>query len=305
MTLADLGPQLQNEPARVRRLRLHQSWYRAAVLGLDNWGTTARGTPLGSILDRNAAQAGVNLESEEARLLFRLRAERGWGIDRSRVLAHMTSSQALMINLLGPMLCSPRWLLDWLRLLLPRESIVEVLRAEIEYAPSRRSDFMNDMTMVDFFVEYRTPLGIDSAVVEFKYADRINSRFVAIGENERYKALLAAQNLWLDPAVLVERRFNQLARCHALGTSVLRASRPDGRESHLIVIAEEHDVVARETTLAYADVLFDSTRCSHHTLTAAIGFALVSARGKRSRRLLEALRLRYVDLSASEYLTLE
>ncbi|WP_374113599.1 hypothetical protein [Microbacterium sp. zg.B48] len=61
----DLGPQNAGDGPLLRRVRRHQSWYRAEVLGLPRWGTTRGRSPreLGSVLSDEDAAAGLNFRS--------------------------------------------------------------------------------------------------------------------------------------------------------------------------------------------------------------------------------------------------
>lgn len=79
----DLGPQNPGDGPLIRRVRLHQSWYRAAVLGLSRWGST-RGRSakeLGSVLTDGDVAAGLNFGSPSAFRLYKTRHSEGWGID--------------------------------------------------------------------------------------------------------------------------------------------------------------------------------------------------------------------------------
>jgi hypothetical protein len=73
------------------RMRLHQSWYRAAILGLDRWGCTPPPTsrPLGSILTEVDAAAGLAFTSSAAEALYIERRTKGWGVDPLRVQAYL------------------------------------------------------------------------------------------------------------------------------------------------------------------------------------------------------------------------
>ena len=287
---------------RARRFRLHQSWYRAAVLKLSSWGVTPRGGALGSILAPQDAEAGLNLMSEHAHRLYDDRRRTGWGIDPFRVQSYMTSSQALLINLVGPMLACPGWLRDWLRVVLREETISEVLRAEVEFAPRTRSNYMNDMTMVDFFVTYRSVKGLESTVFEFKYADRFSSRKVEISKNHSYIDLLDSGTLWRSQEALVESRFNQLSRCHALATSVSRRHADPTSTATLVVVATDNDSAALRLLDDYRKELIDPHTSSLLTLETAIASAALSAPNVTAEESMHAIWLRYVHFEASDFL---
>lgn len=93
----------------MRRTRFHQSWYRAHALGLRRWGAAPgpRGGPLGSVLHEEDAATGANFTSDSAKRLFLNRHSEGWGVDSTRCLRLLTSSQALTFNLFGPLVEDP------------------------------------------------------------------------------------------------------------------------------------------------------------------------------------------------------
>jgi hypothetical protein len=75
------------------------------------------------------------------------------------------------------------------------------------------------------------------------------------------------------------------------------------REAYLVVIADIDDSAARQNAADYATTLVDPNRCSHHTLEDAIAFAVETASRQSQRSLMEALRLRYLSLWESDYLS--
>ncbi|MET7769086.1 hypothetical protein [Nocardia sp. NPDC005366] len=215
-----LGPQNPGDGPLLRRLRLHQSWYRAVVLGLPSWGSTngISARPLGSILCEKDSAAGLNFSSPKALELYRNRHAAGWGID-PRCSAYMTSSQALSINLFGLLEEEAGWLLRCLSVWLERPDLKVIKMCELEFAPARRSLHLNDQTRIDALIIAHGDRGPEAIAIEVKYADRFNSRRVNIA-TAPYRDLASRSGLWTEPSwALSERRVNQLARIHALATS--------------------------------------------------------------------------------------
>jgi hypothetical protein len=212
-----------SESKHARRARFHQAWYRSEVLGISDWGSTPSGRPLGSILPPHAANAGKNFTSASSLGLFNERRRQGWGVDPVRMTNNMISSQTLLVNLLGPLIDDRPWFARVLACVLRRSDITEVLEAQIEFAPASRNKYLGDMTRVDAFVLIRGALGIESVVMELKYADRFSTRRLRIADNDRYAHLADTAGLWLAP----ERAFrdhttSQLLRSHALGARTLQ-----------------------------------------------------------------------------------
>ena len=85
-------------------MRLHQSWYRHAVLGVP-FGTGPRKTSkthYGNMLDSLAADAGCNFLTPEIYELAKARAAEGRGaVEPFRLFRNMLSSQPMCINLFG------------------------------------------------------------------------------------------------------------------------------------------------------------------------------------------------------------
>lgn len=246
-----LGPQNPGDGPLLRRLRLHQSWYRATVLRRPRWGSTRGVAPreLGSVLSREDGVAGLNFVSQSAFDLYRARHAAGWGVD-PRCAVHMTSSQALTINLFGLLGEEEAWLIECLNTWLGRSDLNAVLRVEIEFAPQKRSEHLNDQTRIDVLVMATGGKGQELIAIEVKYADRFNSRRVDI-ETERYRNLAKHSGLWTDPCgVLGDDRLNQLARVHALATSYSR-SLGISQPVSLIVATHGRDASAQEIVDLY------------------------------------------------------
>lgn len=218
----NLGPQRLEDAPFARRVRFHQSWYRVVVLGRDAFGNAPgrAARPLGSALAPVDAAAGLNFMSFSARSLYESRRLTGWGVDPTRCTSLMTSSQAMMFNLFGPLAADRRWLLRTLAILLSRSDLVEIVVIELEFAPTHRSEHLGDQTRIDMLLAVRSGAGQEVLAIELKYMDRFSSRRVDTSR-EPYRRIARDANLWSDPtSVLGKHTFNQLVRVHALAVSV-------------------------------------------------------------------------------------
>lgn len=288
---AVVGPQRRSEPWLMRRTRFHQSWFRAHVLGLPRWGSTpgANGRPLGSVLHPVDAAAGLNFTSPAARALYETRRLEGWGVDPVRCTSLLTSSQALTLNLFGPLIAHRELLAETVGVVSGRSDVTGVKDVWVEFAPRRRSQFLKDMTRLDVLVYAETATGVLPVIFEVKYADRFNSRQTPTA-TAPYRALADRTGVWRDGSVLVEPRFNQLVRCHALGAA---ASEADGASALPVIV-----VVHLDEDTGTAGLVDDyRTHVSDPALVRRVTLPeFVASMGSAGTGLCE----RYCDISASE-----
>ncbi|TQL32168.1 hypothetical protein FB554_0284 [Barrientosiimonas humi] len=297
-----IGPQRRDEPLLARRVRFHQSWYRAAVLGIQQYGETAGRTPrrLGSVLTDADALDGRNFSSPSARRFYDRRRSEGWGVDPVRCTKYLTSSQALTLNLLGPLEESPVWAARVLGEVLQRTDIDVVRRVWVEFAPRRRSEYLNDMTRVDALVAMGTSRGEELLAVEIKYSDRFNSRRVDI-DRAPYRDLAESSGLWRDAdSTLREPQVNQLVRCHALAAAVSGDLTGRPAAPTMLVLHHTDDVTSRGLVDGYVGHLADPTLVKAATLDEFVGILRRSARSAAQRAVARDLELRYVAESESE-----
>ncbi len=155
-------------------MRRHQSWYRSVVLNLP-YGTGPgpnSASFYGNMLTRIDGEAGLNFLSSEIFQVVQNRIAQGGGaIERFRLLHNMLSSQPMCFNLFGPLVIDHDLAKTLLETIVP-ESISEVIRVDIEWSPIPKTDYLNDHTAFDAFVEYRTTdrqligLGIETKLSE-------------------------------------------------------------------------------------------------------------------------------------------
>lgn len=300
--VAGIGVQPRSgESLRVRRLRFHQSWFRAARLGVLDWGSTPSGRPLGSMLPDDAAARGLNFVSKSAEDLFYNRRAEGWGIDPVRSRNNMTSSQTLMLNILGPLGREPAWLRAVLERVLGRADLVAVERWSIEYAPRKRSEALNDMTRIDAYFEIRTASGVEGIVLELKYADRFNSRQVELSKNYRYAALAERAGIWRDASQSFDdRRLNQLIRAHALGAVALETSSHAPAKVTMLVVAHRDDALAATCVRHYREALSDSSSLAFVRLDEFFAAMSDLAPSMELSRVTSVLRDRYANEALSD-----
>lgn len=292
-----------SETRHARRARFHQSWYRAFRLGVLDWGQTIAGRPIGSILPPDAADAGKNFTSTASRELFAERRLQGWGVDPVRMTSHMTSSQTLLMNMLGPLADDRSWLLKVLRGVLQRPDLGVVLDVEVEFAPAARSRYLADMTRVDAFIRVASATGTEGIVLELKYTDRFSSRRLAIAENVKYVDLAESTGLWRAPTTaLSDDTCNQLLRCHALGARTLQVEHDATMPVTLLLVSHPRDISAGVVFDRYRSHLTDPRQALHVRLDRLLDAASATSSTAAGSAAIDELRLRYLDHDASESL---
>ncbi len=303
--LAAIGdlPRL-SEPKQSRRARFHQAWYRAERLGITTWGSTPQGRPLGSILPPAAADAGSNFTTESARQLFLQRRQQGWGVDPVRMTSHMTSSQALLVNLLGPLGARPSWLLTTLARVLRRDDLRDLVRWEVEFAPPARSRYLGDMTRLDAFFVVDTAAGLEAIVLELKYTDRFSSRRLDLANNLQYRELANAAQIWHDAdAAFADGDVSQLLRCHALGARTLAVDY-ESLSTTILLLAHPSDGDAACTLSRYRAHLTRTESAAHVALDEFLRTAAAAARSPQELADVSELGTRYLRHDLSEPLWL-
>ena len=104
-----IGPQVGSDDGFKRRMRLHQSWYRHAVLRAPYGaaGGVAR-KYYGNMLDPASAEQGLNFLSPRIHELAKARVAEGGGlVEADRLLRNMLSSQPMCFNLFGELAHDP------------------------------------------------------------------------------------------------------------------------------------------------------------------------------------------------------
>jgi hypothetical protein len=213
----------------------------------------------------------------------------------------MTSSQALTINLFAPLLVNPSWLLSTLSLVLDRNDLIAVHSAEIEYAPRRRSNYLNDMTRVDVLVIVETKSGLDCVVVEVKYGDRFNSRSLDVAKSPAYQQLASDTGLWKESQIaLATRGTNQLLRVHALAAAVMRRDHSVPTLPTLLVLHHPDDAGAISSTQAYAGLLEDVRLSQPRSLAEFIDYARSAAASAADQGAMTTVESRYLEFANSD-----
>lgn len=297
---ARIGPLPQSDSGLLKRIRFHQAWYRAEVLGLLDYGTIAgSGDFCGSVLSDPDAEAFMNFVSSRSSLEYQGRRLQGWGVDPVRCTKYMTSSQTLTFNMLADAVSRPVECANLFGTLTGREDLEFLAEYHFEYSAVGTPYFLGDRTLLDVLLQFQTTDGGTQVVaVETKLADRFSTRKTAAMHGALYSVIQEESRLWqsLDDA-LRGNQTRQLARCHALAQSIQRVHR---RNAHAIVLTLLHDddQSGVRATSAYAQCAAIEGTASSATWGEYLDTA--GSVNAVSSETLRSLRERYVDLSASE-----
>ncbi|MHB1456361.1 MAG: PGN_0703 family putative restriction endonuclease [Armatimonadota bacterium] len=173
--LTGIGPQYSGDGRFQARMRFHQSWYRSTVLGVPcGTGPNASSdSHYGNILREVDGDRGLNFTSPEAFMAARRRVDEGSGtVEPFRLFHNMLSSMPMCFNLFGPFVDDADLATVALRSLLGDNEVKCVQETVLEFAPSPRSEYLNDRTAFDAFVTYERPdgslgfLGIETKLTE-------------------------------------------------------------------------------------------------------------------------------------------
>lgn len=294
-----LGPLPPSDTRFMRRVRVHQAWYRACVLGLSKFGNLAdSGVPCGSVLPDDAARAFLNFHGSTAIYRFLDRRTKGWGVDPVRCTKYLTSSQTLSFNMLAHALAHPRRCADLFNALLVRKDLKWLESSDFEFASQGSIYSLGDKTLLDVLLRFKTNGGGTQVVaVETKLADRFSTRRTSAMTGDNYRNLAVRSGTWHSlGSALASNRTRQLARCHALAESVQSIDDVAIEHATLLVLTHPDDEAASRAVTAYTSLVANGT-IVHRSWSEFL--ATADAVCAVSRSVTDELSRRYVDLTWS------
>lgn len=296
-----IGPLPSSDHRFMRRVRVHQAWYRAAVLGVERYGRLAgSGALCGSVLPDDAAARYLNFLDHEAVQRYTERRSQGWGVDPERCTKYLTSSQTLSFNMLATAVSKPTACAELFNALLGRTDLAKLDTSSFEFAAQGTTYGLGDKTLVDVMLRFTTVSGsLQVVAVETKLADRFSTRRTAGMHGSKYADLGIRSGSWLDlNASLADDRTRQLTRCHALAESVQEQEGCPGEHAVLVVLTHPDDRNAADCVATYiAGVATPGSVVHQHWST----FLLAAERaGALNEAAAFELSRRYVDLAWSD-----
>lgn len=256
----DLGPQYTQDNLLARKLRKHQSWFRANELKLA-YGTGPGPNDAnyyGNMLTRADGEAGRNFLSPEIFEVVQERIAQGSGaVEKYRLLHNMLSSQPMCFNLFGPLVRDRDLAKTLLETLVP-ERISEVTRAYIEWSPIPASDYLNDNTAFDAFMEYQTTDGqLFGLGIETKLCEPFSQQEYDRPEYRRW--MQSSDSPWLPESwnKVQHISYNQLWREHLLAISM--RTRPGSlyHQVRLLLVHHPDDIECQSNYSNYKELLED------------------------------------------------
>lgn len=303
----ELGPQCAGDDAFAARMRHHQSWYRAVVLGVPcGTGPSANArSPYGNMLTREEGARGKNFLTREIHEVALARIRQGGGtIDAFRLQHNLLSSMPLCFNLFGPLVADLALATRLWRALLGEE-VAEVTRVALEYAPVPAADYLADGTAFDAFVEYRRADGaLCFTGIETKLTEPFSPREYP-KERPGYQRWLAHPSAPWRPDALpsVDRvEHNQLFRDHLLVHAMVARAGSAYAAGRLLLVRHDEDARCAATVAGYRALLRPGDDSfAELPLSRLVGTwePIVAADPPRAAWLAD-LRRRYLELSASE-----
>lgn len=301
-----LGPIPSSDSPFMRRVRVHQAWYRTEVLGVWAYGNLAvSGQPCGSVLPDKAARRYLNFVGDEPVVRYLERRQAGWGVDPVRCTSYLTSSQTLSFNMLAQVVSRHETCAQFFNRLLGRADLAELEASAFEFAAQGTPYSLGDKTLIDVLLRFRTRDGhLQVVALETKLADRFSTRRTAATGGAKYMSVAKTSGLWRDLGpVIAGNRTRQLARCHALAQSVqLIDGAVEGRLAALVVLTHPLDLSAARCVSEYS-AHARSGAVAHRSWDEFLSAARSTGAMDGDRA--DELCRRYVDLAWSESSWLE
>jgi hypothetical protein len=301
-----LGPQYSGDDELTSRMRFHQSWWRAEMLGVP-FGTGPRVTSterFGNMLDAESATNGLNFLTEQVADVARQRIALGGGVEPFRCTRNLLSSQPMCFNLFAPLLAmAPSLATACVAALLEDETdCIEVEAVHFEVAPTPQGDYLDDRTAFDAFIEYRRAdetLGF--IAIETKLTEPFSQKVVRPEKYLNYSGLFPSVWHADAPARLVDVRWFQLWRNHLLAKRL--AARPEqGYTSSLVVVAHHpHDRSCSAAVEGYRSLVVEpDSEVVARSLEQIADRWQPLVDGTASEPWLQDFRTRYLELERSE-----
>jgi hypothetical protein len=301
-----LGPQSASDKPFTARMRLHQSWYRAHVLGLP-CGTGPRPNSTkhyGNMLTLRGGELGRNFLTPEIAEVARERLrQKGGAVEPFRLFHNMLSSQPMCFNLFGPLVKDGELARKLVDALVP-EDVERVLRVVVEWAPEPKSEYLNDNTAFDAFMEYLDSDGKKYALgIETKLTEPFSQKEYDKEEYRRWMVLPDAP--WRDAAdkKVASVEHNQLWRDHLLAFALGHHRKSDYAQCRLMLVRHPQDKDCMAALAAYRSCLKTEESFIDMPLDElSRRWNAVPSLDEARKNWLKAFKLRYLDLEKSAFL---
>ena len=298
-----LGPQCRSDNGFTARMRWHQSWYRAQVLGVECGVGPRRGSPgrYGNMLRAEDGARGLNFLTPAIHRLAEARLALGKGlVEPFRLRCNLLSSQPMCFNLFGHLALNLDLATRTLAALEPEVARVEGIW--LEWAPQDALNHLGDRTAFDAFVVYRTRAGQAAFFgVETKLTEPFSQSEAFDGPRYRRWVQHPAAP-WRPEAAgqLADLRHNQLWRNHLLAFAMLQQPEPQFAVGAPVVVGHPKDPGLPKTLEGYRALLRDPASLRDWPLDRLLEAATKAAQTKEDRAWAEGFKDRYLRLELSE-----
>lgn len=300
----EIGPQYKGDTPFTKQMRFHQSWYRANVLNVPfGTGPGPRHTnSFGNMLTREDGAKGLNFLTPEIFEVAKSRIEEDQGmVEEFRLLNNMLSSQPMCFNLFGPMVTDLKFAKRIIDQILPGQ-VKEVVNVKVEHAPEPASEYLNDRTAFDAFIDFvgtddkRYFIGIETKLTEpfsQKKYDGDNYRRWSNREDSPWP-----KEAWSQ---LTEIRHNQLWRDHLLAVAMMLHPDSSYDSGFLMLVYHPEDKHCDETKGIYQNLLKpDDKSFLDFPLDKLMKVIEPQLEDDAQKKWLSDFKKRYLDLSLSE-----
>jgi hypothetical protein len=302
--IPEIGPQYAQDNLLTSKMRKHQSWYRANELRLP-YGTGPGPddtSSYGNMLTRVDGGAGRNFLTQEIYEVALDRIAQGSGVvEKYRLLHNMLSSQPMCFNLFGPLVRDHDLAKNLLAAIVP-ENISEVTRVEIEWAPQPATDYLNDRTAFDAFIEYRTENGqLVGLGIETKLSEPFSQRVYDRPEYRRWMQL--PDSPWYSDSWnnVLAIEYNQLWRDHLLVVALRFHPKSKYDRTRLMLVYHPEDVNCERNFLNYKNLLRnDDDSMVSYSLDQIVDRWLSVVKKDDHNKWLRSFKKRYIDLDLSK-----
>jgi len=294
-----------SDNAFTARMRFHQSWYRRHVLGLQPGpNPRAHGELYGNMLRKEDGLMGWNFITGKVHKYAEKRlVQDSLHIDPMRLRNNLLSSQPMCFNLFAPLAMDLELARRLISSIPEFENIAQITDVKLEYAPPKEN-LLNDGTSFDAWVEYQGADGnLGFIGIETKLTEPFSQDNYEFSDN--YQRWLENPSWWWisgSEANFCNKKYNQLWRNHLLAFALRYQQGGCYTESFSAVVSHPKDKVCHSAFDAYRKNMLPTGTATLlvWSLDDLIDRWLRQVRTREEQSWLQALRLRYLDLEASE-----
>ncbi|MFZ6743675.1 PGN_0703 family putative restriction endonuclease [Undibacterium sp. JH2W] len=295
-----IGDMSTSDNHRLRRARIHQGWWRAFVLKLEQGEhpinpdkTICSSLPAAAADSSNFISAEIGALAMCVAQEHKASKERAGIIDIKRLTGNLLTSQAVCFNFFGMLALDHDLGLRVVQAFYP--DVTAFTGVNFEYAPAPKADFTNDNSAFDVALEVM--IGEEEGLIGFecKYTEDFSPTPY---EQAQYRKIYSASaNFNATYEELTASRFNQLFRNQLIAESLLQSGRKKFVKTGLFCAPD--DVAAKNTASAFSQfVKSDFKVIDFFDYIVAIQKLLITPRQREQTMLLWARYLAH-ELSAA------